>query len=1037
LRNLNTCLDHRRWLCLWLVTIGAVCFVRTGNAIDPGRAMSQYIRDHWGPEQGFPRGPVYAITQTSDGYLWIGTETGLVRFDGWNFFLVNDSSGSFQIANVLGLAPAADGGLWVRLQGTTLLRYRNGIFESAPRTGSDASVTAMFRTAQGELLMAKNGGPILGYRNGKFAVLDSGGSLPRSPVLSLAETEDGNLWMGTRDAGLFRSSGGEIAGIRKGLPDAKINCLLPDGSRGLWIGTDNGIARWNGTELTSAGLPANLNRFQALAMIRDRDGNLWVGTDSKGLLRLNSEGVASLNEMGAGPPPAVTAVFEDREGNLWVGSASGLERLRDSPFITYSTPEGLPTDGSNPVFVDEQNRMWLPPVTGGLWWVKNGQHGTINQAGLEHDVVYSIAGRAGELWVGRQRGGLTRLRWQSGAGDNSFRTDTYTTANGLAQNSVYSVYESRDGTVWAGTLSGGVSRLKDGKFTTYTITQGLASNTVASIVETSDGTIWFATPNGLSALTKERWISYASRDGLPSENVNCLFEDSRGVLWVGTSAGLAFRNSGQFQGIAAVPEQLREQVFGIAEDRYGSLWIATSNHVLRIDRLKLMHGFLAQGDIRDFTVADGLRGAEGVKRQQSVITDSLGRIWLSLNRGISVVDPARLNRNDVPVIVHIQSVAADNIPIAMDSSVRIPSGRRRVTFDFVGLNLSVPDRVRYRFKLDAFDRNWNGPVERREAIYTNLDPGSYRFHVMASDSNGLWNGNEATLGFEVAPEFWQTWWFRTSVVLACALVILALYRLRLHQLTKQLNVRFEERLGERTRIAQELHDTLLQGLLSASMQLHVAVDRLPPESPSKPSLNRVLQLMRQVIEEGRNAVRGLRSSQSGSMSLENAFAQVQQELAIEDDVGFRVIVDGQPKPLHPVLRDEVYRIGREALVNAFRHSQAKSIQIELEYAASRLRVLVRDNGRGIDPQTLQSGRDGHWGLPGMRERADRIGAKLHVWSRPSGGTEVELLVPSHLAFQSQSPNRALQWLSRLYSDRSNSAHAASDVSETRVNERDR
>jgi ligand-binding sensor domain-containing protein len=1005
--------------------------------MDPSRAMSQYIRDRWGPEQGFPRGPVYAITQTPDGYLWIGTEAGLIRFDGWSFLLVNDSSKKFQVANVLGLAPAADGGLWVRLEGTTLLRYRNGVFESAPTTGSDAIITAMSWASDGQLLIAKNGGPILGYHNGKYAMLDSGASLPRSPVLALAEGAGGDLWLGTRDAGLFRVSSGGIASIRNGLPDPKINCLLPDGSHGLWIGTDDGLVRWNGTELTSAGLPSGLNRFQALAMIRDRDGNLWVGTDSRGLLRLNSEGLAGLNKTGEGSPPAVTAVFEDREGNLWAGSASGLERLRDSPFVSFSAPEGLPTDGSNPVFVDEQNRMWFAPVTGGLWWVKNSQHGQVVQAGLERDVVYSIAGREGELWLGREHGGLTRLRWQDAPGLTPFSSTTYTQANGLAQNSVYSVYESGDGTVWAGTLSGGVSRLKDGKFTTYTIDQGLASNTVVSILQTSDGILWFATPNGLSALTKDRWVSYAPRDGLPSENINCLFEDSKRVLWVGTAAGLAFRGSGGFEPVTEIPDALREQIFGIAEDRYGSLWISASNGVRRVNRDKLTRGSLAGQDIREFGIADGLRGGEGVKRQPSVIADPIGRIWFSLNRGISVVDPARLNRNEVPVIADIQSIAADDIPIALGSSIRIPPGRQRVVLDFAGLNLSVPGRVRYRFKLDGFDRNWNGPVERREAIYTNLDPGPYRFHVAATNTSGLWNGGEATLDFVIAPQFWQTWWFRACVVLACALAVLGLYRFRLRQLTKQLNVRFEERLGERTRIAQELHDTLLQGFLSASMQLHVAVDRLPAESPAKSSFNRVLQLMSQVIEEGRNAVRGLRSSHSASMNLENAFAQVRQELAVEDDVGFRVIVDGQPKALHPVLRDEVYRIGREALANAFRHARAKSIELELEYAAGRLRLLVRDDGRGIDPQTLESGREGHWGLRGMRERAERIGAKLHVWSRPSGGTEVELLVPGHVAFQSQPPHRALQWFARLYSDSSSQAHHASNMDENHVNERDR
>ena len=1031
MKNLITCLDRYRRLYFWVLAIAAAYLVPCASAMDPSRAMSQYIRDRWGPEQGFPRGPVYAIAQTSDGYLWIGTEAGLVRFDGWNFRMIPDSSRNFKIENVLGLTPAADGSLWVRLQGTTLLRYRNGLFEKVPSALSDASITAMSRTAQGDLLIAKNENGALAYRNGKFEVLASGADLPRSPLLALAQMPDGDLWMGTRDAGLFRVSGGETSSIRKGLPDAKINCLLPDGSRGLWIGTDNGVVRWNGTEVTSAGLPTGLNRFQALAMTRDRDGNLWVGTDSRGLLRLNGADAASLDEPGDGPRQAVTAVFEDREGNLWTGGASALERLRDSPFVSYSAPEGLPSDGSNPVFVDAENRTWFPPVSGGLWWVKNGQSGRIAQAGLENDLVYSIAGRADELWVGRERGGLTRLRRQGGSGAGSFTADTYTSANGLAQNSVYSVYETRDGTVWAGTLSGGVSRFRDGKFTTYTTATGLASNTVAAILETSDGTVWFATPNGLSALAKDRWISYAPRDGLPSGNVNCLFEDSTGVLWVGTAEGLAFRGSRVFQPVIEAPESLHEQILGIAEDHYGSLWIATSNHVLRINRDKLMRGVLTEGDTREFGIADGLRGVEGVKRNQSVVADPLGRIWFSMNRAISVVDPARLNRSEAPVIAHIQSVAVDNVPIVMGSSIRIPSGHQRISFDFAGLNLSVPDRVRFRFKLDGYDRSWVGPAQRREAIYTNLSPGPYRFHVTASNTNGLWNGDEATLDFEMAPAFWQTWWFRLCVVAACALAILALYRLRLRQLTRQLNMRFEERLGERTRIAQELHDTLLQGFLSASMQLHVAVDRLPVDSPAKSPLGRVLQLMGQVIDEGRNAVQGLRSPQSGSLNLEQAFARTQQELAIEDDVGFRVIVNGQPRPLHPVLRDEVYRIGREALVNAFRHSHAKSIEIELEYAASRLRVLVRDNGCGIDPPMLQAGRDGHWGLSGMRERAERVGAKLQVWSRPAAGTEVELSVPSHVAYQSQSSRSALGWFSRLYSNGSkNGAAASNNTSET-------
>jgi nitrate/nitrite-specific signal transduction histidine kinase len=330
------------------------------------------------------------------------------------------------------------------------------------------------------------------------------------------------------------------------------------------------------------------------------------------------------------------------------------------------------------------------------------------------------------------------------------------------------------------------------------------------------------------------------------------------------------------------------------------------------------------------------------------------------------------------------------------------------------LNLTVPERAQFKFTLDPFDHGWIGPVTRRDATYTNLGPGFYRFRVITNNTDGSWNSSEAAIGFEIDAVFWQAWWFRLAVVLGSVLAILLLYRFRLRQLTSRLNVRFEERLAERTRIAQELHDTLLQGFLSASMQLHVAVDRLPDESPARPSFGRILDLMSRVIEEGRNAVQGLRSSPSGSLNLEQALSRIQQELALDTGMGFCMIVEGRPRPLHPVLRDEVYRISREAVVNAFRHSRARKIEVQLEYGFNRLRIQVRDDGCGIDPEVLRTGRDGHWGLPGMRERADRIGAKLHVFSSAAAGTEVELSVPSHIAFQSQPSSRMTVWLSKLY-----------------------
>jgi signal transduction histidine kinase len=357
------------------------------------------------------------------------------------------------------------------------------------------------------------------------------------------------------------------------------------------------------------------------------------------------------------------------------------------------------------------------------------------------------------------------------------------------------------------------------------------------------------------------------------------------VLWAGTTAGLAFRSGERFQIPGGAPASLRAQILGIAEDAEGWFWIATSNQVLRVRRDKLLDGILREGDLREYRMEDGLRGVEGVRRHQSVFRDTAGRIWFSLNRGISVVDPARLASTSAPVPVHIQTLSADGGAVDLTGPVHVPGGRRRITFGYAGISLSVAERVRYRYRLDNFERDWNGPVAGREAAYTNVGPGSYRFRVMASNSDGVWSGNETTIPFVVDPLFWQTWWFLAGVSAALGITVVSLYRLRLHQMTRRLNRRFEERLAERMRIAQELHDTLLQGFISASMQLYVATDRLPPDSRVRPSLNNALELVRRVIEEGRNAVRGLRSSHRSSPDLEQAFSRVGDEFAASEPNG--------------------------------------------------------------------------------------------------------------------------------------------------------
>ena len=983
----------------WLL-LAALHFAGTAHALDPNRLLSQYIEDRWGPENGFPGGQVNSIAQTPDGYLWIATDEGLVRFDGLNFLALQQSNPAMPSrAHVIGLETDSEGGLWVRMEGPNVLRYLDGKFESVLSSDGTAEqgVTAMSREERGGILLSTLNQGTFRYAKGKLERVAPHDALPSSVVISIAETSDGRVWLGTRDDGLFYLAKGVAVNVKGGLPDQKINTLLPTSNGAMWIGTDNGLALWDGTRISQADTPGQLRHLQVLTMAKDRDGNIWAGTP-QGLLRVNGQGASSEQKPTVPSSGQVTAVFEDREGDLWVGDTQGLLRLRDGAFVTYSTSQGLTSESNGPIYVDASDCSWFAPTNGGLLWMKGGQTRRVTASGLDGDIVYSIAGNQDDVWIGRQRGGLTHLHLRG----QEIKAQTYTTVEGLAQNSVYAVQVNRDGSVWAGTLTGGVTRLQNGKFTTYTMADGLGSNTVASIEEGSNGTMWFATSRGLSELSGGHWRTYGLQDGLPSEDVISLFQDARGILWVGTGGGLALLSEHHVHTVSNLAEPLHEPILGIADDEMGSLWIATADHVLRVRREALIEGQLQPGDLREYGPLDGLHGTQGVRRNRSVIRAPHGRIWFSMNRGLSVINPRRAKDGSPPTIVHVEGISVDNTPVALGGQPRIPPSHQRVAINYTGLNLAVPDRIRYRYRLDGFDSAWSEPVSVRQAIYTNLGPGRYLFHVMASNGAGLWNGSEATIPFDIEPSLWQRWWFQMSCVLAIAVLVWLLYQLRMHQIKRQLSVRFEERLGERMRIAQDLHDTLLQGFLSASMQLHIALDQVPDDSPAKPLLARVLQLITQVNEEGRNALRGLRSSARDSHSLEQELSRVPEELEGSKPIAFKVIVDGVPQPLIPAIRDEVYRISREALVNAFRHSQAGAIEVAVVYAATYLQVVVRDDGCGIDPHVLSSGRDGHWGLPGMRERAESIGAKLRVFSRPGTGTEVELTLPGKLGYEHQS-----------------------------------
>lgn len=573
----------------------------TLSALDPNRSLGQYIVTRWGSRDSFPGGAINAIAQTPDGFLWIGADNGLVRFDGISFRVIDHAKApSLPPGPVLGLAVDPKGALWVRMQSPYLMRYRGGKFEQIypaeippPFTAaSEAGATAVTRGIRGDTLIATPGAA-LRYIGGKFTPVASSGNV-RGIATSIAETADGAVWVGMRDTGLFCVRNGR--GSQVGLPDQKVNVLLPGAGPELWVGTDAGLVRWDGRAVTRRGVPASLARSPILALARDHDGNLWVSTPA-GIARVDSHGSAVQEAVG-GVPGEVHAIFEDREGDLWFGGNQGLMQLRDAPFLTYT---GVAAEGGS-VYVDASGRAWVGPSSGGLLWIRGTEHQSIAGLGLEHDEIYSISGGPGELWLGRKIGGVTELREDTG----TLQAQTYTTADGLVPGVVHARYRARDGTVWAVILSGGISRIQNGRITSFTSANGLGADAVNTIEGTPDGVIWAGTAGGLAAFREGKWRRHGGEDGLPPGGVNTLAVDGEGVLWIGSSAGLFYWSGTQIESARNVPDPLRGPIFGLAADNTGELWAATDHSVVEVSRALLLGQPNARAAVREFGLADGL-----------------------------------------------------------------------------------------------------------------------------------------------------------------------------------------------------------------------------------------------------------------------------------------------------------------------------------------------------------------------------------------------------------------------------------------------
>jgi signal transduction histidine kinase/streptogramin lyase len=633
-----------------------------------------------------------------------------------------------------------------------------------------------------------------------------------------------------------------------------------------------------------------------------------------------------------------------------------------------------------------------------------------------------VEDRAGYLWFGTSGGGLNRFDRRTGR----FKAYRHNTSDfgSLSDDIVYCLFVDRRGDLWAGT-SDGLNRYdpSSDRFHVYKV-DGVGMSSYRTISQDSAGNLWLSTVvAGVHRFNEDsgQFSTYRHTEApgsLSNDWVNAVCVDHSGIVWAGTLSGLNRLDpaTGVFRTFYESDGLPNDNVASIVDDLSGDLWLGTNKGLSRFSP--------RTNKFRNYYASDGIAGNE-LYRRNGAFRSSSGEVFFSSTFGLTSFFPDQVVDNSyIPPVVLTDFLLSGkavsiggNSPlsqsISLTKSLTLQPEQSIFSFEFSALSYENPERNRYRYRLEGLENNWNEKDSyHRTVIYTTLPAGAYTFRVQGSNDRGLWNELGASVRVLVLPPWWKTWWFGSGCVLISLLLVWYAHRFRLSQIARQLNLRFEERLAERTRIAQELHDTLLQGIAGASMHLHVAAEHVPGGSPLTEPLRRALDTLGSVVREGRNAVQGLRLQHRDDTELDEAFSNMGLDLATRDQPEYRVAVEGHPMPLHPVVRDEVYRIGREAVVNAFRHSAATEIRVEIRYSRDCLCLLIRDDGCGIDPRILNSGRPGHWGLLGMRERAERIEAQFVVKSGAARGTEIRLTVPGRTAFSSGSDNGRTRWFRR-------------------------
>ena len=1010
-----------------------------GFALNPSLDVSQYAHASWKISEGFTEGIIRSIAQTADGYLWLGTEFGLRRFDGVRAVPWEPPPGQhLPSSDIRSLQGARDGRLWI---GTFngLASWKDRALTHYPELDGQ-TIEALLEDREGTIWVAgwaPSTGRLCRVQNGNIQCYGEDGRFG-SGVTALSEDSRGNLWAGGM-TGVWRWKPGPPKLYPMPNRAQQIHALLESDDGALLIAQHTGITTLRNEKFEAYPLPAGL---QPHRLLRDHDGGLWIGAlVQRGLLHIDKGRTDRFTQADGLSGRSVNSFFEDREGSIWVATGEGLDLFRDFAIPTFSDQQGFSSRGMFSIVAARDGSLWLGTSDGLNRWSK-GQITVYRYRGLaavrDGSPISGLAARTAD-----SRGAVREI-----------------TDSGLPDKA-HSLFQDARGRMWAGTPSG-VAFLESDRFVPVA---SVPSGIVYSFTDDSAGNVWVSHQEGLFHLFQERVVERIpwARLGRRQPASALLHDAVQGGLWLGfRDGGVAYFKHGQLRTSYSGVEGLGEgMVSGFYIDGHGTLWIPTEGGLSRIkdghiltltsqnglpcntvhwmmeDDARSVWLYLACGLVRigwseldawashpkqtiQATVFDGSDGVTSHRRPAGynalVAKSSDGKLWFVRNVGLSVIDPHHLAFNERPPPVHIEQITADGKIYDATNGLRLPARLRDLSIDYTALSLAAPEKVRFRYMLEGQDADWKEVVNDRRVQYSNLPPRAYRFRVVASNNSGVWNETGATLAFAIAPAYYQTPWFAALVIASVFVVLWASYRVRLRHVARDYQRRLDERVNERTRIARELHDTLLQSFHGLLLQFQTA-SYLLTERPAdaKAKLDGAIERAAQAITEGRDAVQGLRASTVERNDLALAIRTLGDELATHASAGqppaFSVAVEGQTRDLHPIVRDEIYKIAAEALRNAFRHAQAGRVEVEIRYDHEQFRLRVRDDGQGIDPAVLANqGLEGHYGLRGMPERAALIGGTLAVWSEVGAGTEVELRLPARIVYAT-SPRRT--WWSRL------------------------